>query len=292
LSIAVLDSVINGMESLLVSTPVDARIVGQFTKLATESVQKPKSPQAAVLAMELLLTCLYSSKENRRFGDATTPDSEVAPRVAGEPHISAMERLTVLLNRVTEGSRFEASAIGSVLSDFLADHFSPSDVMNKVIIELLNPMQPHPQVLIRALHSLIDALLQQEVPAVVCDWVLVSLPSFTGKNPAHFSVWALTCLLLSASTNAWVKALWPLAMSRHNACESQLDWRLFCFAVVAFHSQLSEKSQIDTLMQAIGKAAERHPNSAYARAQEHLLNVGRHSDVSTTGANYEDAGLL
>lgn len=62
-------------------------------------VQKPSSPQAAVLAMELLLTCLYTSKENRRFGDATTPESEIAPRAAGEPHISAMERLTVLLNR-------------------------------------------------------------------------------------------------------------------------------------------------------------------------------------------------
>ena len=39
---------------------------------------------------------------------------------------------------------------------------------------------------------------------------MLSLSNFTQRTPISLAVWSLTCFFISASTNRWLKALYPL----------------------------------------------------------------------------------
>lgn len=50
--------------------------------------------------------------------------------------------------------------------------------------------------------------------AVLQDWVLLSVSSFTQRNPLATAIWSLTCFFVSASANDWLKGLFPFVSSR------------------------------------------------------------------------------
>lgn len=147
--------------------------------------------------------------------------------------------------------------------------------MNKIISELLSPSQTRPEILAQVLFQVsynwiftinclsfdlrffkvFETLREKETPFVVCDWALLSLPSFTNKIPVEFAVWSLTGFLLSACTNGWVRNLWvkrhffqihsyflvpfsfPVNLGRRGRSEL-FDQELFSFAVGSFRAQV------------------------------------------------------
>ncbi len=89
-----MEAVAHGLESLLATAAVDAR--KELNKFATEVLQRPISSHHTVLALELLLTCLYCGMEGR-YGNGSL-DSDAASSMP-EPQLSAMEELTHLFSK-------------------------------------------------------------------------------------------------------------------------------------------------------------------------------------------------
>ncbi|RMC14400.1 hypothetical protein DUI87_09496 [Hirundo rustica rustica] len=148
--------VLRGLERLLLSEQLSRLDSESLVKLSVDRVNV-QSPHRAMAALGLMLTCMYTGKEKispSRIPDANpgAPDSESV--------IVAMERVSVLFDRIRKGFPFEARVVARILPQFLDDFFPPQDVMNKVIGEFLSNQQPYPQFMATVVYKKTTASLK------------------------------------------------------------------------------------------------------------------------------------
>ncbi|MGH0149362.1 UNVERIFIED_CONTAM: hypothetical protein FKN15_015158 [Acipenser sinensis] len=197
--------VLRGLERLLLSEQL-SRLDGEaLVKLSVDRVNMP-SPHRAMSALGLMLTCMYTGKEKTSPSrmsdpDLTAPDSESV--------IVAMERVSVLFDRIRKGFPCEARVVARILPQFLDDFFPPQDVMNKVIGEFLSNQQPYPQFMATVVYKVFQTLHATGQSSMVRDWVMLSLSNFTQRTPVAMAMWSLSCFFVSASTSQWISALYP-----------------------------------------------------------------------------------
>ncbi|KAG7461857.1 hypothetical protein MATL_G00195620 [Megalops atlanticus] len=222
--------VLRGLERLLLSEQL-SRLDGEaLVKLSMDRVNMP-SPHRAMAALGLMLTCMYTGKEKCSPGrgadtEPTAPDSESV--------IVAMERVSVLFDRIRKGFPFEARVVARILPQFLDDFFPPQDVMNKVIGEFLSNQQPYPQFMATVVYKVFQRLHATGQSSMVRDWVLLSLSNFTQRTPVAMAMWSLSCFFVSASTSQWISALLPHVISRMGKSDL-VDVNLFCLVAMDFY---------------------------------------------------------
>nr|XP_027200979.1 huntingtin-like isoform X2 [Dermatophagoides pteronyssinus] len=98
--------------------------------------------------------------------------------------------------------------ICQVFGYFLAEFFPPQDILNKCIGEFLSKQQNHYKYLIEILFIIYSKLQIdcQHTDDTGEDWVILSLSSFTQLVPISHALWALTCFLICASHNHWIRS--------------------------------------------------------------------------------------
>ncbi|XP_013398873.1 huntingtin [Lingula anatina] len=254
--------ILRGLERLVLANVISGQDTESLIKLAVDRLCLP-SPQRALAALGLMLTCMYAGKQ----GDQYTPSvhsettffielpAEVPIPQDPESLIVAMERVTVLFDRIRKGFPFEAQVLTQILPSFLTDFFPPQDIMNKVIGEFLSSQQPHPQLMARVVFEVFAALHKKKQQSLVQDWVMLSLSNFTQRTPIAMAIWSLTCFFISASTNQWLRALFRHVESRMGKLE-EADCQLFHTAALDFYDQLSEEGQrraFQSTFQAVGQ---------------------------------------
>ncbi|XP_063075686.1 huntingtin isoform X3 [Engraulis encrasicolus] len=222
--------VLRGLERLLLSEQLSRVDAEALVKLSVERVNMP-SPHRAMAALGLMLTCMYTGKERTNLsqpadGDPTATDSETV--------IVAMERVSVLFDRIRKGFPCEARVVARILPQFLDDFFPPQDVMNKVIGEFLSNQQPYPQFMASVVYKVFQTLHATGQSSMVRDWVLLSLSNFTQRTPVAMAMWSLTCFFVSASTSQWISALLPHVVSRMGRSDT-VDVSLFCLVAMDFY---------------------------------------------------------
>ncbi|XP_049337158.1 huntingtin isoform X6 [Astyanax mexicanus] len=221
---------LRGLERLLLSEQLSRVDAEALVKLSVERVNMP-SPHRAMAALGLMLTCMYTGKEKGSPGrpgdtDPAAPDSESV--------IVAMERVSVLFDRIRKGFPCEARVVSRILPQFLDDFFPPQDVMNKVIGEFLSNQQPYPQFMATVVYKVFQTLHATGQSSMVRDWVLLSLSNFTQRTPVAMAMWSLSCFFVSASTSQWISALLPHVISRMGKSDT-VDVSLFCLVAMDFY---------------------------------------------------------
>ncbi|XP_026856221.2 huntingtin isoform X2 [Electrophorus electricus] len=221
---------LRGLERLLLSEQLSRVDAETLVKLSVERVNMP-SPHRAMAALGLMLTCMYTGKEKGSPGrpadtDPVAPDSESV--------IVAMERVSVLFDRIRKGFPCEARVVARILPQFLDDFFPPQDVMNKVIGEFLSNQQPYPQFMATVVYKVFQTLHATGQSSMVRDWVLLSLSNFTQRTPVAMAMWSLSCFFVSASTSQWISALLPHVISRMGKSDT-VDLSLFCLVAMDFY---------------------------------------------------------
>uniref|UniRef100_A0A8B9UPL5 Huntingtin n=1 Tax=Anas zonorhyncha TaxID=75864 RepID=A0A8B9UPL5_9AVES len=222
--------VLRGLERLLLSEQLSRLDSESLVKLSVDRVNV-QSPHRAMAALGLMLTCMYTGKEKispSRSTDANpaAPDSESV--------IVAMERVSVLFDRIRKGFPFEARVVARILPQFLDDFFPPQDVMNKVIGEFLSNQQPYPQFMATVVYKVFQTLHTTGQSSMVRDWVMLSLSNFTQRTPVAMAMWSLSCFFVSASTSQWISAILPHIISRMGKLE-QVDVNIFCLVAIDFY---------------------------------------------------------
>ncbi|XP_067297352.1 huntingtin isoform X3 [Pseudorasbora parva] len=228
--------VLRGMERLLLSEQLSRMDAETLVKLSVDRVNMP-SPHRAMAALGLMLTCMYTGvagEEGKEKGspgrpadvDPTAPDSESV--------IVAMERVSVLFDRIRKGFPSEARVVARILPQFLDDFFPLQDVMNKVIGEFLSNQQPYPQFMATVVYKVFQTLHATGQSSMVRDWVLLSLSNFTQRTPVAMAMWSLSCFFVSASTSQWISALLPHVISRMGKSDT-VDISLFCLVAMDFY---------------------------------------------------------
>lgn len=259
--------VLRGLERLLLSEQL-SRLDGEaLVKLSVDRVNM-HSPHRAMAALGLMMTCMYTGKEKISPGritdpNPTAPDSELV--------IVAMERVSVLFDRIRKGYPSEARVVARILPQFLDDFFPPQDVMNKVIGEFLSNQQPYPQFMATVVYKVFQTLHTTGQSSMVRDWVMLSLSNFTQRTPVAMAMWSLSCFFVSASTSAWVSAIFPHIISRMGKSE-QVDINLFCLVAIDFYKhQIDEELDRRSFQSVFEVVAS--PGSPYHRLLTCLQNV-------------------
>ncbi|XP_019635502.1 PREDICTED: huntingtin-like [Branchiostoma belcheri] len=251
-------AVVRGLERLLVTRVLTGHEAEPLVKLSVDRLCLP-SPPRAIAALGLMLTCMYTGKDGGDLSsdtgsEPTTPDNESL--------IVAMERVTVLFDRIRKGFPCEARVVARILPTFLDDFFPAQDIMNKVIGEFLSSQQPHPQLMAKVLYDVFHNLHERDQQQVVRDWVMLSLSNFTQRTPVAMATWSLTCFFLSASTNPWVCALLPHVIGRMGLMET-VDRKLFCITALDFYkNQITEeldRRAFESIFQAASSSAPDGP---------------------------------
>ncbi|KAJ8272122.1 hypothetical protein COCON_G00109810 [Conger conger] len=261
--------VLRGLERLLLSEQLCRLDSEALVKLSVDRVNMP-SPHRAMAALGLMLTCMYTGKEKcspSRTADADTaaPDTESV--------IVAMERVSVLFDRIRKGFPFEARVVSRILPQFLDDFFPPQDVMNKVIGEFLSNQQPYPQFMATVVYKVFQTLHATGQSSMVRDWVLLSLSNFTQRTPVAMAMWSLSCFFVSASTSQWISALLPHVISRMGRSDV-VDVNLFCLVALDFYRhQIDEELDRRSFQSVFEVVAS--PGGPYHRLLSCLQSVHR-----------------
>ncbi|XP_024914358.1 huntingtin isoform X2 [Cynoglossus semilaevis] len=265
--------VLRGLERLLLSEQL-SRVDGEaLVKLSVDRVNMP-SPHRAMAALGLMLTCMYTGKEKTSpairpvHADPQAPDSESI--------IVAMERVSVLFDRIRKGLPSEARVVSRILPQFLDDFFQPQDVMNKVIGEFLSNQQPYPQFMATVVYKVFQILHATGQSSMVRDWVLLSLSNFTQRTPVAMAIWSLSCFFVSASTSQWISALLPHVISRMGSSEV-VDTNLFCLVAMDFYRHQIDEELDRRAFQSVFEAVA-SPGSPYYTLLGCLQSI--HQDTS------------
>ncbi|KAM3623028.1 uncharacterized protein V6R79_006105 [Siganus canaliculatus] len=265
--------VLRGLERLLLSEQL-SRVDGEaLVKLSVDRVNMP-SPHRAMAALGLMLTCMYTGKEKASpagrpaHSDPQAPDSESI--------IVAMERVSVLFDRIRKGLPSEARVVSRILPQFLDDFFPPQDVMNKVIGEFLSNQQPYPQFMATVVYKVFQTLHATGQSSMVRDWVLLSLSNFTQRTPVAMAMWSLSCFFVSASTSQWISALLPHVISRMGSSEV-VDVNLFCLVAMDFYRHQIDEELDRRAFQSVFETVA-SPGSPYHQLLGCLQSI--HQDTS------------
>ncbi|XP_058693316.1 huntingtin isoform X3 [Poecile atricapillus] len=259
--------VLRGLERLLLSEQLSRLDSESLVKLSVDRVNV-QSPHRAMAALGLMLTCMYTGKEKispSRIPDANpgAPDSESV--------IVAMERVSVLFDRIRKGFPFEARVVARILPQFLDDFFPPQDVMNKVIGEFLSNQQPYPQFMATVVYKVFQTLHSTGQSSMVRDWVMLSLSNFTQRTPVAMAMWSLSCFFVSASTSQWISAILPHIISRMGKSE-QVDVNIFCLVAIDFYRHQIDEELDRRAFQSVFEVVA-SPGTPYHRLLSCLQNV-------------------
>ncbi|NXY20418.1 HD protein, partial [Atrichornis clamosus] len=260
--------VLRGLERLLLSEQLSRLDSESLVKLSVDRVNV-QSPHRAMAALGLMLTCMYTGKEKispSRITDANpgAPDSESV--------IVAMERVSVLFDRIRKGFPFEARVVARILPQFLDDFFPPQDVMNKVIGEFLSNQQPYPQFMATVVYKVVFQTLHSTgQSSMVRDWVMLSLSNFTQRTPVAMAMWSLSCFFVSASTSQWISAILPHIISRMGKSE-QVDVNIFCLVAIDFYRHQIDEELDRRAFQSVFEVVA-SPGTPYHRLLTCLQNV-------------------
>lgn len=264
---AVYLTVLHGLERLLVAEILTGKEADLLIKLTVERIRYG-SPLRSLAALGVLLSCMYIGKSTNMWSSEPIPEitkdvdsASVDKQVDSELLIAAMERVTVLFDRIKRGYPFEAEVMCQVLPTFLMEFFPAQDVLNKIIGEFLSSQQPHPQLMARVMFEVFQHLHKQSMEELIQDWVLLSLSNFTQRSPIAMAMWSLTCFFISATSSQWLQALFPYVQNRMGKMEEQ-DRVLFCIAGLNFRNQLKDEEQRQAYFTTIRSVA--HTDTPYA----------------------------
>ncbi|XP_028270725.1 huntingtin isoform X11 [Parambassis ranga] len=302
--------VIRGLERLLLSEQL-SRVDGEaLVKLSVDRVNMP-SPHRAMAALGLMLTCMYTavlasgsdatgvrgqvdsssavaeavgitaghvgfSSGKEKASPASRPAHSDPQAPDSESIIVAMERVSVLFDRIRKGLPSEARVVSRILPQFLDDFFPPQDVMNKVIGEFLSNQQPYPQFMATVVYKVFQTLHATGQSSMVRDWVLLSLSNFTQRTPVAMAMWSLSCFFVSASTSQWISALLPHVISRMGSSEV-VDVNLFCLVAMDFYRHQIDEELDRRAFQSVFETVA-SPGSPYHQLLGCLQSI--HQDTS------------
>ncbi|KAG7190657.1 hypothetical protein KM043_006738 [Ampulex compressa] len=244
-------TLLQGLERLVATKSIVGKVAEQVVKVAIDRLKQP-SPMFSLPALQLLLTCMYTEAADR----LNQPDiEEPLPDIEPEALVRSIERTSAIFDKIKKGHSMEVEILCTVLSGVLSDFFPPLEILTKVIGEFLSPQQPHPRLLSAVVFKVCERACTCAQMELLQDWVVFSLPNFIQSLPMTMSTWCLSCFFISASTNRWLRAMFPYVQSRIGKYEYE-DKKMLCIAASDFYRELPKESQKKAFVETFEAAAK------------------------------------
>lgn len=264
-----------GLERLLLSNIIPSSEVNCIQKIFG---YKFNDEQRMLCLTLLQLTVLYSSNQLKSYWNAVkghTVDVYSSTEFASEivnasknsiEHMSypqileltSKPELQIALLKIlevatgffdkmkTSNLNAEASVCACIVPYVMCDFLPPHDILNKLIMEFSNSSQlPYPEAMVFILYRCFELLEKKGLYLQIQEWCLLSLSSFLLRPNLSESIWLLSCLLISASKDSWLRSLFPFILNRNGMME-EIDRRIFCIAILDFKSRLIDQTQLNS----------------------------------------------
>lgn len=134
--------------------------------------------------------------------------------VQDEPEIIVRftDLLDLLLHKIRTATAPLAGAYGACLARLIGDFIPPSEILTKVVKELLTASHPCPPVIGRIAGQVFRAMIDAAYLALLQDWLICSLQSFLVLEPPR-AVWSLTVVFVGASLDVRLQRLFEVAVA-------------------------------------------------------------------------------
>lgn len=100
-----------------------------------------------------------------------------------------------------------------------------------------------------------EKAIEQSQLSLLQDWVVISLSNFTHTLPLGMATWCLTCFFVSASTNPWLRSMFPYIQSRIGRYEFE-DRKMLCITSTDFYKNLATEHQKNTFIDTFSKVKD------------------------------------
>lgn len=100
-----------------------------------------------------------------------------------------------------------------------------------------------------------EKAIEQSQLSLLQDWVVFSLANFTQSLPLGMSTWCLTCFFISASTNKWLRSMFPYVQLRIGRYEYE-DRKMLCITSSDFYNNLVTEHQKQTFVDTFNKVKD------------------------------------
>ncbi|XP_047128948.1 huntingtin isoform X1 [Hydra vulgaris] len=220
-----------GLERLAVSFSLTNTESERLAKLSAQCIVNGTTGKC-LPALSLLCACMYTGKNAEYASVLTNIDVGDA---SIESRLIMMERINVLLARIRKGQISEATLLANILPRILLDFLPVQEVMNKLISEFLSSQQPRPELIAKIFYKVSDILQKEGNEVTVRDWVFLCIASFVQRTPLAMAVWSLTCFFICASSNPWLKSLFPYVVLNKGRLE-EADKEIFYIAALDFYT--------------------------------------------------------
>ncbi|XP_057306791.1 huntingtin-like isoform X2 [Hydractinia symbiolongicarpus] len=227
------DVMFRGLERLAVSFSLTRPECDRLAKIASDCISSGSTKRIAS-ALGLLCTCMYTGKDAEQASGLSTIDLVIDAPIT-DSRLVVMERINSLLTRIRKGELSDAVLLATILPRILLDFLPVQEVMNKLISEFLSSQQPRPELIAKIFNKVSDLLYKEGEESLVRDWVFLCIGSFVQRTPQSMAIWSLSCFFISASTNPWLKSLFPFIVERKGKLEEQ-DREIFCISALDFYS--------------------------------------------------------
>ncbi|XP_044581130.1 huntingtin isoform X1 [Cotesia glomerata] len=242
ISVALHRTLIQGFERLIATKNVTIRESEQIVKLSLERLKQP-NVFFIIPSLKLLITCMYVEVADRINETTASTKEQSLLNINPEALMMTIEKTSAIFDRIKRGYLSEVKILSSVLIEILEDFFPPFEILTKVISEFLSPQQPHQKLIVKIVFKICERVASNvDQLTFFQDWLIFSLPNFIQSLPALTFTWCLSCFFISASTNPWLRALFPYVQSRRGKYECE-DKQILFISSLDFFQKLSNKSQ-------------------------------------------------
>lgn len=87
------------------------------------------------------------------------------------------------------------------------DFFSPEEVLNRTLRELVHPAPLYPDLAARLVFEAFRQLCQREQGTVVRNWTLLAIHNLAEMQPLERALSALSVAFLSCTENLWLRGM-------------------------------------------------------------------------------------
>ncbi|XP_014242056.1 huntingtin [Cimex lectularius] len=223
---------IQGLERLVLVG--NAGFNEQITRLALDRFSD-SDPRISLPALQLLIASMYADKTDSDRGDTEQNH-------AGNWPMELMEKTAALFDKIKRGYPVEVEIVCEILPGILSDFCQASDVLTTVIGTFLKPNQPHKKNMAAVVFQVFTQACSEKQLPLLQEWVVHSLNNFIHNLPAVTAVWSLCCFFISASSNPWLRAIFPHVQSRIRQYDYE-DRQILCIAAIDFYNQLNPQQQ-------------------------------------------------
>ncbi|CAG7730919.1 unnamed protein product [Allacma fusca] len=221
---------------------------GLQTKVQLHTLPQDAKRKIAKAALDTLKTrnvCIFFETV-KLFASIFYKDFEDLYQVANpdpEALMQMAERIEILFQMLKLSNKCNALIVSKVLPHIMMDFFPPSEILNRVIAEFLNPQQHNPELLAPVVAQLFEkARRRPKEAALVREWILCSVPNFIANPDISRVSWSLTLFFIGVSTTPEVVHYLPFAELRRR---SSLCKHLFIYSTMDFFSSLNKEQKED-----------------------------------------------